>query len=296
MDKAAPLSTFSGVTRAYCLLTKPGILLGNSIPAIGGFALASKGHIAMGLLSATLIGLCLVMASACVFNNYIDRALDAKMTRTKDRALASGVISERGALIFALLLGILGTLFLLRFTNLLAAGAALFGFFVYVILYSFVKYHSVHGTLIGSFAGASPPVVGYCAVSGHFDVGALILFAMVALWQMPHFFAIAIYRLEDYSAGEIPVLPLKKGMFATKMHMLLYIIAFSGVSSLLVVFGYVGSLYLIVAALLGAGWLFLCIKGIRRGEDKLWARKMFFFSLLVITGLFAAIPFSIRTF
>lgn len=291
MEKLS-IPSFSFATKTYCLLTKPGIIMGNAITTAAGFALASKGHFDIWLFLVALVGVSLVIASACVFNNYIDREADRKMKRTKNRALAKGLISTQGALLFAILLGVSGTLLLALLTNLLTMAIALFGFFVYVVLYSFSKYYSIHGTLIGSIAGALPPVIGYCAVKNSFDMGALILFAMIVVWQMPHFFAIAMYRLDDYVAASIPIVPTKRGSYVTKVQMLLYIIAFMGVSSLLVVFHYVGYAYLVITALLGSAWLIPCIKGFKCDNDKLWARKMFSISLVVIVGLCIAIPFT----
>ncbi len=279
--------------KTYFMITKPGIVMGNAITCAGGFALASRGRIDFPLLLITLLGLCLVVASGCVSNNYIDRHSDEKMARTKNRALVKGLISPRAAMIFAIILVLLGALVLNLFINILTAMIALFGFFVYIVFYSFSKYRSVHGTLIGSIAGAMPPVVGYCAVSNRLDVAALILFIMIATWQMPHFYAIAMYRLEDYASASIPVLPIKKGMHTTKIHMLFYILAFIPVSLMLVAFDYVGFLYLIAALLLGLAWLVLCVKGFKCDNDKLWARKMFLCSLVVVTGLCVMIPFSV---
>jgi heme o synthase len=293
MERLAQLP-FASAMRTYCLLAKPGIILGNAMTMAGGFALASRGHFHPWLFLATLIGLSCVIASACVFNNYIDRDLDKRMARTQNRALAAGVISAQSAIIFATILGLLGTAILLIFTNLLTASAALLGFFVYVMVYSFLKYRSVHGTLIGSVAGALPPVVGYCAVSSSFDTAAFILFAMITLWQMPHFFAIAIYRLEDYAAASIPVLPIKKGLHITKIHMVLYITAFIAASCLLTTAGYTGYGYLILAALLGLIWLGIGLKGFKCVNDKRWARHMFFFSLVIVVVLSAAIPFTVQ--
>jgi protoheme IX farnesyltransferase len=287
------MQKFTFATKSYCLLTKPGIMIGNVITTAGGFALASRGRIDVWLFLATLLGICLVIASGCVFNNYIDRDADQKMERTKNRALAKGVISTHSAIVFAIVLGVLGTLCLAFFTNLLATAIALVGFLVYVVLYSFSKYYSIHGTLVGSVAGAIPPVVGYTAVSNRLDLGAFILFAIIVVWQMPHFYAIAIYRLKEYTAAAIPVVPIKKGMKATKIQMLLYIIAFIAVSLMLVVFGYVGALYLLTALVLGLAWLGLCIQGFYAKNDRLWARKMFIFSLVVIMGISIAIPFSV---
>jgi heme o synthase len=211
------------------------------------------------------------------------------MKRTQNRALVSGIISPRNAIIFAILLGLIGAAILFRYTNLLTLFVAVFGFFVYVILYSFLKRKTSLGTAIGSIAGGVPPVVGYCAASNNFDAGAMIFFAMLILWQMPHFFAIAIYRFDDYAKAGIPVLPIKKGMQRTKWHMILYIIAFIIASILLTVFDYTGYLYLSVAILLGMMWLILCLKGFKGKNDDKWARQMFQMSLLLIVGISLAI-------
>ncbi len=271
--------------RPYYALTKPGIVLGNLITATSGAALASKGHMNYQILLWTLLGLSLVMASACAFNNYIDRKSDEKMTRTKNRPLVKGVISARNAILFASILILLGLFVLFHFTNLLTVWVATGGFFVYVVLYSIWKYRSVHGTVIGSVAGGVPPVVGYCAVSNHFDMGALLLFLIVVLWQMPHFFSIAMYRLDDYIAAAIPVLPVKRGAHRTKVQMLLYIIFFMIAAWMLLAFGYAGYFYLAVSTLLGGIWIWLCMKGFKSKNDQLWARQMFRFSLVTIVLL-----------
>lgn len=271
--------------KTYYMLTKPGIIMGNLITTAAGFALASQGSINFSLFFLTLLGLGLVIASACVFNNYLDRYSDEKMARTKNRALVKGLISIRNALSFAVIVGVIGIMVLGMFTNLLTAGIASIGFVVYVFLYSIMKHLTIHGTLIGSIAGAIPPVVGYTAVSDSLDLAALLLFAIVALWQMPHFFAIAMYRLEDYTRASIPVLPVIKGVLTTKIHMVFYVIAFLMAALTLPFFGYTGYAYLIVTALLGITWLWLSIKGFTCANNTLWARKMFIFSLIVITAI-----------
>jgi protoheme IX farnesyltransferase len=269
--------------------------MGNLVTFAAGFLLASNGKIDFFLFFSTLLGLAFIMASGCVFNNYIDRKIDKQMDRTKNRPLVTGLISHKNAIIFAVGLVILGNLILAFYTNALALLIADIGFFVYVILYSFWKCRTVYGTAIGSIAGAIPPVVGYCAVSHQFDSGALILFLMLVLWQMPHFFSIAIYRLDDYASVAMPVLPVSKGMQVTKIHMLLYIMAFIVTSLLLTVAGYTGYMYGIIAACLGASWLVLCINGFRieASQDKQWARRMFRLSLVVTLGICAAIPFDL---
>ncbi len=275
--------------KIYYTLTKPGIILGNVITATAGFMLASKGHINVWLLFAALLGLSFVIGSACVFNNYIDRASDEKMARTKNRALAKGLIPVQHAIVFASLLGILGLATLVFFVNLTAALIALSGLFVYIVVYSFLKYHSTHATLVGSIAGGLPPVVGYCAVTGRLDLQAAVLFLIIVLWQMPHFFAIAIYRFREYAAASIPVLPVKKGMHVTKVQMLLYTAAFTIAAPMPTLLGFAGYGYLGVSLLLGLLWLRLCIQGFKNTNDTQWARKMFLFSLVTVTALCIAL-------
>ncbi len=265
--------------------------MGNLVTVAAGFILGTKGQFDMWLFLATLLGITLIMASACVFNNYIDRNVDKKMKRTKNRALVTGLINSRNALLFATILGILGGVILLTLTNFLTFVVAGVGFVVYVILYSFWKSKTVYGTAIGSIAGAVPPVIGYCAASNQFDLAACILFAMMVLWQMPHFFAIALFHLEDYKRAGIPVLPLEKGVLRTKIHMILYILAFTPVTVLLTVFGYTGNVFLIVTICLGLAWLALGIKGFSIHNNKLWGQQMFRLSLVIITVLCIVIPF-----
>lgn len=274
-----------GAFRDYYHLTKPGIIRGNALTAAAGFFLASKGHSNWRLFLETLAGISLVIASACVLNNYIDRGIDAKMARTKKRALVSGAISARNALAYASVLGLAGALVLAVYTNVLTVAAGLVGFVFYIVFYGLSKRHSIYGTLIGSVSGATPPVAGYLAVTNHFDTAALLLFLILVCWQMPHFYAIALYRLKDYTAAGLPVLPAKKDSRTVKLHMLLYVLAFVAAAVLLFVFGYTGYVYLASVIILGSAWLWLCLQGYKAEDDKLWARRMFLFSLLAITVL-----------
>ena len=281
--------------KRFFSLIKPGIIFGNVITVAGGFCLASRGQVNWGLFISTLIGLSLIVACGCVFNNVIDRDIDKLMERTKHRVVATGLISEKIALVYAVFLGVLGSCLLYWQTNLLTLLIALAGLFFYVVVYSLaLKRNSVYGTLVGSISGAVPPVVGYCAVSNSFDLGALILFVILILWQMPHSYAIAIYRSSDYAAAGIPVLPLKKGIHVTKIHMLIYVIAFNLATLLLFWCGYTGAIYFIVAAVIAVIWLRLSLRGFRARDDKRWARKMFGFSIIAITLLALAMSIDTR--
>lgn len=273
--------TVSNLT-TYYRLTKPGIIRGNAITAGAGFLLAAHGHINMVQFAAMLIGLSLVIASACVFNNFIDRDIDKLMTRTQARALVVGELSAAQALLFGATLGLVGTAILIIGTNLLATGIAVFGWVAYVIVYGYYKRQSVHGTIVGSMSGAVPPVVGYCAVTGKLDAAAVILFLILVLWQMPHFYAIAMYRLDDYRTAKIPVLPAVRGIAVTKLSMLAYIVGFIAAASLLTLFGYTGIIYLTTVSAAGLAWLALGYRGLGNGYDTRWAKQMFGWSLVVI--------------
>ncbi|HEX2578786.1 MAG TPA: UbiA family prenyltransferase, partial [Rhabdochlamydiaceae bacterium] len=189
------------------------------------------------------------------------------------------------AIILGVILGLFGTWILFSYTNLLALLIAILGFLIYVFPYSFGKYRTSYGTLIGSIAGAAPPLVGYCAVTNQFDLGAVLLFLIVMLWQMPHFYAIAIYRFHDYNRAGVPVLPVKQGMRTTKMHMVFYTAAFIIAALSLTLLNFTGYVYFATAAILGLFWLWQCFKGFKCQNDAVWARKVFLFSLVVITGL-----------
>lgn len=269
--------------KAYFSIVKPGIIFGNAITVAAGFALASKGNIDWGLFVMTLLGISLVMASGCVFNNYIDRDIDSVMERTKDRVLVKGLITPRVAIVYATVLGILGLLALFLYTNTLTTFIALGGLFVYVIVYTlWLKRRSLLASLPGSIAGAVPPVVGYLAVRGEVDLGAGLLFLILMLWQIPHALAISSYRVEDYVAAGIPVLPAKRGMHTTKMYTILFVALFAMATFSLAVFGYVGQWYLGVMALVGIAWLVLAAKGLWSLGDKQWARTMFVSSIVAI--------------
>ncbi len=270
--------------KTYYELTKPGIVYGNAFTTLAAFLFASHWHSSLLLFAATLVGISFVIASACVFNNYMDRTIDLTMERTKHRALAAGTISAMSALIYASFLGILGTAFLFIYVNALTASIAVFGFFFYVVVYGVSKRTSHWGTVVGSISGAVPLVVGYTAVTGRLDVVAGILFLILALWQMPHFYAISLYRMDDYRNAGIPVLPIRKGVRATKIYILWYIIAFTFATSLLWFYGVARYTYLVGMLILGVAWFWLGVRGFKTANDALWARKLFFFSLIVLVS------------
>lgn len=273
--------------KRYLQVTKPGIIFGNLISTVGGFLLASQGRLDWTLLLATVAGLSLVVASGCAINNCIDRDIDARMARTQKRVLVTGDMSPKAALAHGFVLGLAGFATLAIWTNVLALCCALFGFLIYVGVYSlYMKRKSVYGTLVGSLSGAVPPVAGYCAASGRFDSGAAILLLMFCLWQMPHSYAIAIFRFKDYEAAKIPVLPVVKGISEAKQQIVLYILAFAVATLLLVFYGYAGYGYLAVACATSLWWLKMALSGYKEStDDRVWARQVFFFSIITVTAL-----------
>jgi protoheme IX farnesyltransferase len=273
--------------RSYLKLTKPGIVLGNMISLSGGYFLASRSTINWSQLAIVLLSVALVIGSGCAINNVVDRDIDALMTRTRTRPMVSGEISTRAALLFAGLLGLSGFALLYQGTRcIVAVMLLLIGYIVYTGLYTlFFKRQSIHGTMVGSFSGAMPPVIGYCAASGRFDTAALILLITFCIWQMPHSYAIAIFRSSDYRAAAIPVYPLVRGTLAAKRHIIGYIIAFTCVATLLVPLGYAGAIYLLAALASGISWLWIGLGGLKTQDDILWARQLFFTSIAVVTIL-----------
>ncbi|MCM5705444.1 heme o synthase [Larsenimonas salina] len=267
----------------YVQITKPGIIFGNLISVAGGFFLASQGSPDWPLFLATLIGVSLVIASGCVVNNYVDRDIDRRMARTEQRVLVQGLISPAICLPYSIVLGLAGVGVLALYTNAVAVIFAMIGFFVYVFLYTlWLKRGSVHGTLIGSISGACPPVIGYCAVAGQFDAAALCLLIIFSLWQMPHSYAIGIFRYDDYASASIPVLPVKHGIKTAKKHIKIYIVAFWIASLALTLLGYTGIFYFVVALFLGGYWLYLAVCPKARTDDAQWARRLFFFSIIIV--------------
>ncbi|MDT3427866.1 protoheme IX farnesyltransferase [Paenibacillus forsythiae] len=270
--------------RDFITVTKPGIIRSNLIAAFAGFWLASGWNVDYGGLLLTLLGTMLVMASACVFNNYFDRDLDMKMERTKKRGLPTGRLKPGTVLLYAVGLGIAGLAALFIFSGILAGLFGIVGMFVYVVVYTlWLKRTSTWSTSVGAISGAMPPVIGYVAVTGKVDLGAWLLFAMLFLWQPPHFWALGIRRKEEYRNAGFPLLPVVKGTRRTKIQMIPYVALLVPVSVLMYGYGYAGIYYLIVSAGLSLTWLYLTLKGLKAKDDDAWAKQNFFFSINYLT-------------
>lgn len=282
--------TTGAVLRAYLSLAKPGIVAGNLVALMGGFLLGSHGAVDWRRAGVLAAGAACVIGSGCAINNVVDRDIDALMARTRGRPMAGGAIGVGAALAFAAALLAGGCALAWLATRTLAPLALLLaGHAIYVVAYTLVmKRTSVHGTLVGSLAGALPPVAGYCATAGRVDGAAWLLLAMFSLWQMPHSYAIAIFRGADYRAAAIPVLPVVRGSAEAKRHMVLYMLAFVAVAPLPALLGYAGPPYLLTATAVPFWWLWLGLSGFAAADDARWARRVFFGSIAVVTALCAA--------
>jgi len=272
--------------RDFVNLAKPGIIFSNLITTFGGFWIASKWDINWLTLVIAMVGAALVMGAGCVLNNYLDRDMDIKMERTRKRALPTGKVHPKTVLAYGITLGVVGTA-ILATANMLTALLGLLGFFVYVWVYTaWLKRTSVWSTTIGAISGAMPAVIGYAAVTERLDMGALLLFLIMFLWQPPHFWALGIRRVEDYRAAGYPLLPVVRGIYQTKVSMMRYVIPLVPVSMLLYLYDYVGVFYLISSAVLGLIWVVMCMAGFRAKDDEQWAKKVFLFSINYLTLLF----------
>lgn len=269
--------------KAYYQLTKPGVLYGNVLTGAAGFLLAAAGAVDWLLFVAAIGGMTLVIAAACVINNYLDRDIDSVMERTKNRPSVVGAIKGSYMVAYGIVLLVLGFATLLLWTNYLVVAIGAIGFVTYVWLYGALsKRKSIHGTLVGSISGAMPVAGGYAAVSGVVDPGLVIVFLVLFFWQFPEFYSIAIYRRKEYAAAHVPVMPVIKGVRSTIIQIYVYTVLYVISTLLLVVYGYVGSVYLVVMAIAGAYWIWLAGKGLTTKNPEAWARKMFRFSMITI--------------
>lgn len=274
----------------FLKLIKVGIVHSNMITTFTGLWLAlyftdTKFLENLDLVFFVLVGSVFIIAGSCSFNNYYDRDIDYLMERTKNRPTVTGKVSVPKVLTLSFTFILVG-LALLAFANITTAIIGAIGVFAYIILYTMVsKRRYVSNTVIGSISGAIPPLIGWAAVDPGLHGFAWVLFAIMFLWQPPHFYALAMKRVEEYRAANVPMLPVVKGFKATKRSILLWIIALMFVPFFLLP---LGKPLVILSAILGTGWLILSLKGFTMKDDVKWARIMFVYSLNYLTILFVA--------
>lgn len=264
-------------------LTKPGVTYGNLITTIAGYLFAANGMIDWVVFAALTIGTWAVIASACVINNYLDQDIDAIMTRTKKRPLLTGEVTPFQARVFGTILGITGTLLLSIFTNLWVAGIGVIGWFVYVWLYGVLgKRKSVHGTLVGAVSGAVPIWAGWLAVYPGFDIIGLLLFLVIFFWQMPEFYAISIFRKDEYAKAGVPVSAVIRGVPATVRQIFVYSFLTITSALLLVMSPLTSWVTFVVFSLVSLRWLSIVWAGLCADEPVIWAKKEFHFALIFL--------------
>jgi protoheme IX farnesyltransferase len=275
---------FKALARDYYTLAKPGIIYANVLTAIAGFLFAARLDIAWVTLLGLVAGVALVIGGACAYNNYLDQSIDAAMARTKKRGLITGTIKSWQALGFATTLTVAGSAILLLSQNLLTCLLVLVAFVDYVVLYGLAKRLTVHGTLVGCISGAMPLAAGYVAVTGRVDATAVLLFLLMVAWQMAHFYGIALFRLKDYSAAHIPVMPAVYGTETTRKQVLAYIVLFAAIGVVMVWQERLGVVAGVGLLALSLAWLYRAGRSWALPPD-IWGKKVFLFSLTVMLGM-----------
>lgn len=277
------MSVMEKHTRSYLQLIKPGITVSNSMTAAAGFLLAAS-HFGFSWaeFAGTVVGVALIIASACVVNNMLDRGIDSRMSRTKGREIAAGHIPLYMAAIYAVVLGTLGMALLSVSSNLVTLLLGALSYVWYVVVYGMAKRTTPLSTAIGAVCGALPPMAGYTAVAGHIDATAWALFWILMVWQMPHFYAIAVFREKDYRAAGLPVWSVVLGAESTKAQILFWVVVFAFVVSLPTVLGSTGSIYLAVMLALSAYWIGQGMWYYRRENTERWSKRMFGVSLVIL--------------
>lgn len=279
-------------SKLWAQAVKTGIIKSNLVPMVAGLMLALYTYELSFIeniwnVILALAGTAAVIAAAGSFNNVYDRDIDAVMLRTKIRPTVTGAISIKTVLIVAFIL-LIGGVVLLYFTTPLAALLGFLGVFFYVVPYTmWTKRRTIWNTEIGSISGAMPPLIGWAAVAPDiWHPACWALFIIMVIWQMPHFYAIAIRKRDDYAAASIPMLPVVKGERRTYIQSNVYLIILMLTSFLFLPL----SLGLtIVSFVLGGIWLWLSFIGYRKMEGKTWANKMFAYSLFHMVALFATV-------
>ena len=273
----------------YYALTKPRVVQLIVFCAVIGMLMAVPGLPDWQVALAATVGIWLVAAAAAAFNCLVEQGIDAKMARTAWRATASGELSSSQTLVFSLLLGSAGCVLLYVAVNALTMWLTLATFVGYAVVYTLVlKPLTPQNIVIGGASGAMPPVLGWAAIRGEVGPEALIMCLIIFLWTPPHFWALALYRTEDYRRSGLPMLPVTHGSEFTRLHVLLYTVVLFAATLLPFVSGMSGVVYLASAIALGTAFTGYAWKLWRNYSDAL-ARKTFRFSILHLSLLFAAL-------
>ncbi|MET0350884.1 MAG: heme o synthase [Rhizobacter sp.] len=271
--------------RRYVELTKPRVVALMVFTVAVGMTLATPAIVPWRVFVFGTLGIALLAGSAASLNHLIDQRVDAVMARTRGRPLPTGALQGGQAALFAAVLGALGTVLLLAFTNPLCTVLTWASLVGYAGVYSlFLKRSTPQNIVIGGAAGAAPPLLGWVAVTGRLDAGALVLFLIILIWTPPHFWALAIHRRDDYARASLPMLPVTHGVPFTCGRIFAYTVALWAVSLLPFAIGMAGWTYLAGAALLGGRFTWLAWR--LRADTRL-AMPVFRYSIVYLSGIFA---------
>jgi protoheme IX farnesyltransferase len=278
-----------GQWRDYLELCKPKVVALMVFTAIVGMLLADPANVNLLTLFYATVGIALVASSAAAINHVADSRIDAAMDRTKLRPLPSGSLSKTSVLMFAMLIGTVGMVLLIMQINILTAVLTFLSLVGYAVVYTmYLKRATPQNIVIGGAAGATPPLLGWTAITGSVDADALVLFLIIFTWTPPHFWALAIYRKEEYAKVDIPMLPVTHGEDYTRLQITLYTVLMSLVTVLPYFTGMSGLLYLGSALLLNAGFLYYSIS-LQITKSRTKAINTFVYSIVYLMVLFAVL-------
>ncbi len=281
--------TNTSIVKQYLALTKPRVVMLITFCAVIGMALSTPAWMPLGVFLSATIGITLIAGAAAAVNCLVEQQIDAKMARTAWRPLPSGTLTTQQTLIFSGILGGIGTFLLYAFVNPLTTWLTLATFVGYAIIYTVIlKPLTPQNIVIGGASGAMPPVLGWAAITGQAPIEAWVLFLIIFVWTPPHFWALALYRTDDYARSGLPMLPVTHGAQFTRLHILLYTFLLVATTVLPTLIGMSGLIYLVSALLLGGYFLWLTWK-LYRGYSEPLARKTFRYSINYLALLFAAL-------
>lgn len=271
----------------YLELCKPKVVALLVFTANVGMLLAVPGMPPVALFIYATLGIGLASASAAAINHFIDQKTDAQMARTQNRPLPKGELSSANVLSFAAILGMTAMLVLVFLVNTLTAVLTFISLIGYAVVYTmYLKRMTPQNIVIGGVAGAAPPLLGWCAMTGEIHAYALLLLLLIFVWTPPHFWALAIARRDEYAQVNIPMLPVTHGTEFTRLHILLYTILLFIVTLLPYLTGMSGLIYVLPGSLLSLGFIYFAIKMMRTKADKT-AMQTFAYSIVYLMLIFA---------
>ena len=271
----------------YLALCKPKVVALITFTAMVGMLLSTEGAVPLDIFVFGLTGIALGAASGAAVNHWVDQRIDAIMERTRGRPLPQGNLSDRQAIVFAMLIGVLSMVILVTFVNLLTALLTLLSMIGYAVIYTmYLKRATPQNIVWGGLAGAMPPLLGWTAVTGEVSIEGLLLVLLIFVWTPPHFWALAIKRKDEYARAGVPMLPVTHGVHYTKLQVLIYTLMLLWVSLMPFMIHMTGALYLAGALGLGLGFVYHAVR-LLRSEGDGHAMKTFGYSILYLTALFA---------